>query len=238
VDAMVASARAAEMHVLLDLSDYRNVLWNNCINPYAQDWNDFLRFVAGRRNSITGLTYNLDPTIALVSIAGEPLPVGAHSVVAAAGGTCSLSYSTGDLVDFYTRTLGQWAALSAIPVNTGGLGYLVFDSGIDWQTIFSLPANAVCDIKTYGRMVNFITTVSSFCGARNKPWIDEEFGWQQSMGDAARAQEFTNTNRLVREHQGSGEVFWNLGYQVKPTTYDIGTMTPLSFAAVVAAAQG
>jgi hypothetical protein len=238
LDAMIASAHAAEMHVVLDLSDYRNVLWNNCINPYTQDWNDFLKFVAGRRNTITGVNYHVDPTIALVSLAGEPLPVGAHSFAGASGGTCSLSYSGGELVDFYTRTLGQWAALSAIPVNTGGLGYLVFDSGIDWQAIFSLPTNAVCAIKTYGRMVNFVAAVSSFCASRGKPWIDEEFGWQQSMGDAARAREFANTNRLVRDHQGSGELFWNLGYQVKPTTYDIGTMTPLAFAAVVAAGQG
>ena len=238
LDAMVASAHAADMHVLLDLSDYRNVLWNSCVNPYTQDWGDYLKFVAGRTNTVTGTSYGVDPTVALVSIAGEPLPVGPHAFTDRTGTACSLNYTTADLVDFYTRTLREWAALSTIPVNSGGLGYLVLDSGIDWQTIFALPDNAVCDIKTYGQMVNFITKVSAFCGSHNKPWIDEEFGWQQALGDDFRARQFTTTNRQIRDHQGSGELFWNLGYQVKPTTYDIGTMTPLTFAAVVAGATG
>jgi hypothetical protein len=238
VDAMVASAHAADMHVLLDLSDYRNVLWNSCTNPYSQDWGDYLKFVAARRNTITGISYSVDPTVVLVSIAGEPLPVGPHTFADRTGAGCTLSYGTADLVSFYTRTLRQWVALSTIPVNTGGLGYLVLDSGIDWQTLFALPDNAVCDIKTYGGMVNFIARASAFCSSHNKPWIDEEFGWQQSLGDDLRARQFTNTNRQIRDHQGSGELFWNLGYQVKPTTYDIGTMTPLAFAAVVAGAAG
>ena len=59
---------------------------------------------------------------------------------------------------------------------------------------------------------------------------------QQSLGADFRARQFASTNKLVRDHQGSGELFWNLGYQVKPAT--IGTMTPLTFAAVVAAATG
>jgi hypothetical protein len=238
LDAMVASAHAADMYVLLDLSDYRNVLWNSCVNPYAQDWGEYLKFVAARRNTITGIAYSVDPTVALVSIAGEPLAVGVHAFTDRTGIACSLSYSTADLTNFYTRTLSQWATLSTIPVNTGGLGYLVLDSGIDWQSIFALPDNAVCDIKTYGQMVNFITKVSAFCGSHNKPWIDEEFGWQQSLGDDVRARQFANTNRQIRDHQGSGELFWNLGYQVKPTTYDIGSMTPLTFSAVVAGAAG
>jgi hypothetical protein len=237
VDAMIASAQAAQMRVLLDLSDYRNVLWNSCINPYQQDWGDFLKFVAARRNTITGVTYDIDPTVALVSIAGEPLSVGPHAFADRTGATCSLTYGTGDLVDFYTRTLAQWTALSPTPVNTGGLGYLVLDSGIDWQTIFSLPTNAVCDIKTYGRMLDFIAKASAFCSSRNKPWIDEEFGWQQSLGDDYRARQFANTTKQIRDHQGSGALFWNLGYQVKPTTYDIGSMTPRTFAAVIAASQ-
>ena len=87
-------------------------------------------------------------------------------------------------------------------------------------------------------MIDFVAKASAFCASHNKPWIDEEFGWQQSLGDDFRARQFANTNRQVRDHQGSGEVFWNLGYQVKPTTYDIGTTTPLTFAAVVTAAQG
>ena len=38
VDQMIADAGAAGLHVDLDLSDYRNILWNNCVNPYTHDW--------------------------------------------------------------------------------------------------------------------------------------------------------------------------------------------------------
>ncbi|MEA2645809.1 MAG: mannan endo,4-beta-mannosidase, partial [Chloroflexota bacterium] len=233
VDAMVAAAGNAGMRVVLGLADYRNILWNNCINPYTADWGQFIAYVAARRNTVTGRTYGADPTIALVSLAGEPLQVGTYNYAAkATGADCTITYGTQDLTDFYTRTLAQWKAVGQVSVNTGGLGYLNFNSGIDWRTIFALPNNDVCDIKTYGGMLDYAPTVASYCAGINKPWIDEEFGWQQSDGDAARAAAFRHTLDVVRPAGCAGEAFWNMGNQEAATSYDIGRPTPLTLAAV------
>jgi hypothetical protein len=231
-DRLVAAAAAARLRVLLDLSDFRNLLWDRCVDPYTYDWGPFLGFVAARRNTVTGALYGSDPAIALVSLAGEPLPAGSHTFATAAGAPCTITYSAADLTGFYARTLGQWKALSGLLVHSGGLGDLAAGAPIDWRAIFSLPQNDVCAVKTYGRMIDMIGTVAGLCRSLGKPWIDEEFGWQQSMGDAARATELSRTNGLLRASGAAGQLFWNLGYQVKPTSYDVGPPTPLAFAEV------
>jgi hypothetical protein len=235
VDQMIADAGAAGLHVDLDLSDYRNILWNNCVNPYTHDWSKFITFVAGRRNTVTGRIYAHDPTIATLGISGEPLPVGRHSFFApAAGQGCTLSYSTQQLTTFYASTTGLWRQLGAsVPVNPGGLGYLNEPaSGIDWKAIFALPTVDVCDIKTYGGMLAYAPTVAAYCTSIGKPWIDEEFGWQQSDGDAQRAVELARACSTVFGEGSSGAAVWNLGYQIAATSYDIGPGTPATLSSV------
>ena len=234
VDQMIADAGGAGLHVDLDLSDYRNILWNSCINPYTSDWTAFIRFVATRRNTVTGRLYADDPTIAVLGISGEPLPVGSHMFVApATGQDCTVAYTTQDLTDFYARTTGLWKRSGAsVIVNPGGLGYLNEPtSGIDWKAIFALPTVDLCDIKTYGGMLAYARTVATYCESIGKPWIDEEFGWQQSDGDAQRATEFRDECRTVFAEGSSGANFWNLGYQIAPTSYDISPATPATLAA-------
>ncbi len=235
VDAMIADAGAAGLHVDLDLSDYRNILWNSCINPYTYDWTAFVTFVATRRNTETGMIYAHDATIATLGISGEPLPVGSHAFAApATGQSCTISYTTQDLTTFYARTTGLWKQLGAtVPVNPGGLGYLNEPmSGIDWKAIFALPTVDLCDIKTYGGMLSFAGSVAGYCTSIGKPWIDEEFGWQQWDGDAQRAAELRSTCLTVFAEGSSGANFWNLGYQVAPSSYDVGPETPATLAAV------
>ena len=234
VDQMIADAGSAGLHVDLDLSDYRNILWNSCINPYTSDWTTFIRFVATRRNSVTGRLYADDPTIATLGISGEPLPVGSHTYMApATGQDCTLSYTTQELTDFYARTTGLWKQLGAtVAVNPGGLGYLnEATSGIDWRAIFALPTVDLCDIKTYGGMLEYSGTVAAYCTSIGKPWIDEEFGWQQSEGDGQRATALRDMCATVFAEGSSGANFWNLGYEVAPTSYDVGPATPATFAA-------
>jgi hypothetical protein len=235
VDQMIADAGAAGLHIDLDLSDYRNILWNNCVNPYTHDWTKFISFVASRRNTVTGRIYAHDPTIATLGISGEPLPVGRHSFFApAAGQGCTLSYSTQQLTTFYARTTGLWKQLGAsVPVNPGGLGYLNEPtSGIDWKAIFALPTVDLCDIKTYGGMLAYARTVGAYCTSIGKPWIDEEFGWEQSDGDAQRAAELAGACSKVFGEGSSGAAVWNLGYQIAATSYDIGPGTPATLASV------
>ena len=240
VDVLVADATAAHIAILLDLSDYRNILWNNCVDPYATDWGRFIQFVAGRRNTVTGAVYGSDPSIALVGLAGEPQKPSTYDfTVRATGKPCSLTYSATELTDFYRRTLGQWVATAPrVPVHTGGLGYLNFNSGIDWKTIFSLKDNAVCGIKTYGGMIDFVATGAAFCHDLDKPIIDEEFGWQQTMPDDQRAELFRQTFSLLRANGAAGAAFWNLGYEIKPQSYEVSPDTPDAFAAVQAASPG
>jgi hypothetical protein len=232
VDAMIAAAGAAGLHVDLGLADYRATLWNSCINPYTANWNQFISTVANRINTVTNVPYKDDPTIAFVSVAGEPLPVGTHRFTASATGRpCSLSYSTSDLTAFYAATTSEWTQQGGtVLINSGGLGYLnESKSGIDWQSIFLLPTNAFCDIKTYGGMQAWAPSAANYCKSIGKPIIAEEFGWQQSAGDPQRAQLFATMFAQLRALDFAGTAFWNLGYQSAPTSYEINPSTPDTF---------
>ncbi|HEX7345831.1 MAG TPA: fibronectin type III domain-containing protein, partial [Candidatus Limnocylindrales bacterium] len=100
VDQILARARGAAIRVVLDLSGFRNhlvrrdILANDvadtcaeehpqgvdyaAIDPYRPalqaEWEAFLDFVVGRINSVNNVRYRDDATIAVISIAGEPLP--------------------------------------------------------------------------------------------------------------------------------------------------------------------
>jgi hypothetical protein len=235
VDTMIAAVGRAGMHVDLGLGDYRRILWDRCINPYTADWRDFMSFVANRTNTVTGVTYKHDATIALVSVSGEPLPVGAHNFVASATGVpCTITYSTQDLTTFYQSATTAWKQHGgSVLVSSGGLGYLNEPrSGIDWRTIFSLRTNDVCNVKTYGGMEAWIATAATFCGSIVKPIIDEEFGWRQSEGDEGRAQLFGRTFQELRSLHFAGAAFWNLGWEIAPTSYEVSPGTRATFAAV------
>ena len=126
-------------------------------------------------------------------------------------------------------------------VNTGGLGYLngrVSSSepfgygGIDWRSIFALPSIPFCDIKTYGGMQAFAPAVAAYCSTIGKPIVDEEFGWQQDVGDAVRAQLFANMYLQLSQMHFAGVAFWNLGYQLAPTSYEVSPSTPLTFGVI------
>jgi len=239
VDQMINDAEAAGLHVDLGLADYRNTLWNDCINPYTYDWTRYIDWVAHRVNTVTGAVYGSDPAIAFVSISGEPLPTGSYTFTArTTGQSCTLSYTTQNLTNFYANAENEWVATGATTmVNSGGLGYIneYQSAGIDWKSIYALPHNALCGFKTYGGMLAFAPTVAQYCHSIGKPIVDEEFGFQQSDGDATRASEMTNTYTQLKAIGIAGVAFWNLGYQVAATSYDISPATPLVFAAVQAA---
>ena len=236
VDAMIAAAGTAGLHVDLGLADYRALLWNRCVDPYTTDWGSFISFVANRVNTVNHRVYKDDPTIAFVSAAGEPLPVGTHRYTAkTTGAPCTVSYSTADLTAFYASVTRHWQHQGGtVLFNSGGLGYLNEpSSGIDWRSIFSLPSNAFCDIKTYGGMQAWAPTAASYCRSIGKPLVVEEFGWQQGAGDAFRAQLVASMVAQLRSLQVAGMAFWNLGYQLASTSYEIGPATPLTFSAVI-----
>jgi hypothetical protein len=235
VDAMIAAAGSAGMHVYLDLADYRGILWKHCINPYTSDWSTFLHFVATRKNTVTGATYDSDPNIVFVSFAGDPLPVGAQTFTDSQGSSCTLTYTTQDLTNFYASVEGLWKSYAPSQLTMpGGLGYLnESGAGIDWKTIFANPNNDICGMKTYGGMFAYSLTVAQYCTTTlHKPIVNVEWGYQQGVGDAARASEFRAQFNNDSALGASGNFFWNIGYQTKSTGYDVGTQTPLTLAVV------
>jgi hypothetical protein len=246
VDQMIAAAGAAGLHVDLGLSDYRALLWENCIDPYTAGWTRYLDFIANRVNTVTGQTYKSDPTIAMVSIAGEPLAANKPHTGVNAGGSpdpalagCTIEYSTAQLTAFYTAATDTWKAQGgSVLVSPGGLGYIneYQSAGIDWHAIFNLHSVDICAIKTYGGMFAYAPTPAAYCHSINKPIIDEEFGYTQSTGDVQRAALFSAQYAQLRQVGAAGVAFWNLGYQVASTSYEVSPLTPLTFAAVQAAA--
>jgi hypothetical protein len=225
VDTLIAKADAANLKVVLDLADYRNILLDHCINPYRADWTRFETFVAHRVNHVSGRVYGADPAIAMVSFAGEPEPVGTHGCI---------SYTAADLTTFFRTVTRTWKSLDRNHLTTsGGLGYLDFTSGIDWHAITSDPNLDVCAFKTYGGMKAWLPAGASYCnGTLAKPWYNDEWGYQQSAGDAATAQAFQAQFDSNRANNAAGNFFWNAGYETAPGSYDVGPQTPLTLAVV------
>ena len=187
VDSILAALRARGLKAILDLSAYRNCLQNwlvahgSSVTPYSYDWSTFIRFVAKRVNSLTGIPYKRDPTIAFVSFAGEPNPPNSEE---------PLKPSTDELTTFYRTAFSVWRAYDRNHMlSSGGLLHIDWEeafgnpagSGIDWQAIFSLRYNDVPAIHSYWH--NFPPTsandyrspkVSAYCASIRKPWLTEE----------------------------------------------------------------
>ena len=174
VDTILAALSDRGLRAILDLSAFRNHLVNRGLvtgsfadecdegavrgpayegtNPYKASlfpaWDSFLQFVAQRVNTINGVTYSADPTIAVVSIAGEPAPPGTED--------CGKPASSQELTDFYAHAFATYKTFDANHLlSNGGFfkldweeHYLGGSSGIDWQAIFSLPGNDLPSIHT------------------------------------------------------------------------------------------
>jgi endo-1,4-beta-mannosidase len=206
VDGLISAAKTRGLRVILDLSTYRNQLHNQGKNPYTTDWGPFLTFVAGK--------YKAETAIALYALAGEPEPNDASYLVA-----------------FYQKALSQLRMADPNHIITAG-GLLQYSwGGVPWQQIFDVTDLGTVHVYSAGDE-GYLPTIASYCAGKGKPWIIEEFGFEQSMGDSSRA---TSFSRVYGEAKSaSGVAFWNLGPEVKPDTYDVNAQTPLTLAAVQA----
>lgn len=225
VDRLIAASHAAGLHVELDLATYRNQLLRTGANPYTHDWKPFLTFVAQRRNTVTGVRYGEDPTLAVVSFAGEVEPINA---------TNNAGITSAGLTTFFRTVLATYAALAPHQaLSNGGLLQLDWNSGIDWRAIMALPHNDIPAVHIYSTNDRTITVpaFSAYAAQLGKPWLNEEFGAPMSIGDPARAQLLTSTFALTKRYGVAGDGFWNVGPQTQ-NTYDVGPQFPLAFAAV------
>ena len=268
VDAIIARARGAGLRVVLDLSAFRNHLVNrdirangweaNClpgadrspvdytaIDPYrpalAGEWHTFLDFVTNRVNTVNGVRYRNDATIAVISLAGEPQPPGSEE--------CGKATSTAGLTNFYATTLGYLASIDANHLRSnGGLIHTDWEhlyggsSGIDGVAIFSLAANTLPSLHTYpaqyrpdGTPIDYQSAdLGPVANGLGKPWFTEEFGWTQSVGDAVRAGYFHAIYAEQAQYGSDGALFWNLGPESAGGSHDVNPSTPLTWAEVQA----
>jgi len=268
VDALIARARGAGLRVVLDLTAFRNHLINrdirahgwetNCqsgadrspvdyaaIDPYRSsldaEWRTFLAFVTNRVNTVNGVRYGADATIAVISVAGEPEPPGSEE--------CGKATTTADLTDFYTRTLGYLASIDGNHLRSnGGLIHTDWEqlfgssSGIDGGAIFALAANTLPSVHTYpgryasdGTPIDYQTPVlGPIATELGKPWFTEEFGWTQSVGDATRAGYYRWLFNEQVTYGSAGAVVWNLGPESAGGSHDVNPGTPLTWAELLA----
>jgi hypothetical protein len=225
LDHFIAVSRESGLRVILDLSTYRNLLRENGLNPYAADWGPWLRWMASRVNTETGVRYRDDPTIAIISIAGEPEPINGNTDPFAAA-------STQQLTDFYARTAGQLRKADQNHlISSGGLLQYGWNSGVDWRAIFR--SVDVCALHGYSDSdLATVATIAAFCAGLGKPWLAEEFGYQQGIGDRARASAFQAIYDMARNNHAAGIGFWNLGPELASQSHDVNAETPATWATV------
>lgn len=274
IDALIARAGNQGMKVILDLSSYRNwLVWSskidngwvvNCepkqdrspvdyaaLDPYTvahrADWTTFMTFVANRVNTVSGIRYRNDPTILVVSIAGEPIGAGYLE--------CGKANSEQELTDFFVWALAEWKSLDPHHLrSTGGLHgtYAGLDGNgdpipsgqlVDGIAIFGLADNTLPSVHTYPPQTTTLPladgqtpVLAPVAQALGKPWFTEEFGFRQEEGDEFRATEFDAIYDAQTAYGSAGSLFWNLGPELGVGTFDVNPSTPLTWARVLAQA--
>jgi hypothetical protein len=247
VDDYIAAASAAGLHVILNLSEYGQSLQAAGKTVTKVDWNNYLTFIANRVNTVTGVQYRNDPTIAMVEIFGEICYPGETDSTCPAGTTGTAS----DMQAFFHRTETEWQSLAPdILISTGGFSHLnpTDSSGIPWQNIVSDPADAVCDLEVNSANdVNYsVGKFTAYCRQIGKPWFlsawsscYEDYGYPFYLAsDAAMA---LHAQQMYAIQQGGypaampavGSDFWNLRDRgIAPGHCDLGPAYPLTWAIV------
>lgn len=226
VDGMIARAAANGLKVELDLATYRNFLQaqSPTFNPYTYDWTRFLTFVADRVNTLTGVRYGSDPTIAFVSFAGET-EAPDHADSTARGVTAP------QLVSFYDKVMTLWGKLAPGQLRIPGGLYFLTDSTMPWRAIFALASCDLPAIHSYSTSdEQSQPAVAQLAHELGKPWIVEEFGFSAKnyTSDAARAAGFSRQYNLARSNGAAGVAWWNI---------NPGSIDPTAFPKTVAAVQ-
>ena len=222
VDAFIAAASQANMHVILNLSEYGQSLQAAGQTATAVDWGPYLSFIANRTNSVTGVMYKDDPTIAMVELFGEICYPGETDSTCPAGTT-----GTADQMSaFFARSEAEWHADAPnILVSSGGFSHLNGTTGIPWQTIVADPLNATCDIEVNSPddVSQSVATFTSYCQQLDKPWFlaawsscyDSPSYPFTTVTDAAMASHASDMYNLAdgqapAAYEAIGSDFWNL----------------------------
>jgi hypothetical protein len=222
VDRFIAASAQAHMHVILNLSEYGQSLQAAGQIPETVDWGPYLAFIANRTNSVTGVPYKDDPTIAMVELFGEICYPGETDSSCPAG----TSGTAEQMAEFFHRSLDEWhAAAPNILVSSGGFSHLNGSTTIPWQQIMADPLNSTCDmeINSPNDVSDSVAKVTSLCQSIGKPWFLA--AWS-SCYDSTSYPFFTATDNDMAAHAGDmyslaaggdpaaypavGSSFWNL----------------------------
>ena len=263
VDQFIADAKAAGIHVILNLSEFGQSLQKLGITPTTIDYNTYtdsansintpyLSFIANRTNTITGVQYKNDPTIAKVEIFGEICFPGESDTTCPAG----TSGTTAQMQSYFSRTENEWHSLAPnILISSGGFSHLDstdnptgVSSGIPYQAIYNDPANSVCDLEVNSTndYNNSVPKVTNYCKQIGKPWFlsawsscYQDTGYPYYLAtDQAMATHAQDMYNLVHGQSPSNEVgigsdFWNLrDIGVSAGHCDIGPAYPLTWSTI------
>ena len=225
LDYVVSGAEARHMFVIVDLSAYRDMLRRS--GRFAYDpatWAPLLDFVGSRYASSSAIAY--------YAVAGEIEPPNGSSAGRATSDQY-LAFFRSAIARLHSADHGNHL------VSTGGLSHLDVSSGVPWQSLFALPGADVAALHVYsdGDRLQSVPAVAAWAAGR-QPFVIEEFGFRQDLGDGPRAAAFTSLYALGRSKGADGMVFWNLGPELLPNSYDVGPGTPAVWAAVARAGLG
>jgi len=246
LDQVIADARNAGLHVVLNLSEFGQSLqaagYTMSSASWQPEWNQYLSFIASRTNTVTGVKYGSDPTIAMVELWGEiPAPNLSNPVGTAA-----------QMQGWYSATTAEWHSLAPnILVSSGGFSYLNESgaAGIPWQQIMRDPNNATCDMEIHSIGDRDVTTpmVTKYCQGIGKPWflsawssclkpprsstVLDGYATDAQMATHAAAMYAIASGHSPATHRALGADFWNLG-PATTNTCQLGPQFPLTWAVV------
>jgi hypothetical protein len=228
MDYLLTAARKRGVFVVVDLSAFRWLLMSKGQDPSEADlWTGFIDAVAAR--------YRDNPAVAFYSIEGEPAPPATPAALTS-------------LLGFYGATSS--ALRAADPnhmITVGGFNHMEDHPELGWwQAIDDLAGNDIVAVKTYSQHdVDLMPAIAAYGRSSGKPIVDEEFGMPQGYGDAefagrspynglatGRAPFFDEVYASGRQLGFAGFIFWNMGCQMGPTSYEVSPMTPAVWSVV------
>ncbi len=218
MDYLIDQAQKHRFWIILDISAFRHWLTKHNVtfvyNP--DDWLPFIQFVTAR--------YRDSTAVSQYSVAGE---IRSQKNGGAKPDEYIKFFSTIEEA-LYKADGGRHL------ISVGGLSYLNFNSGIPWQALYGLPYNNMAAIHVYSQGDRNITVpmVSDWAKAHDKPFIIEEFGFKQQLGDAQRADAYQDVISWGRAHNVAGIIFSNMGPEVASTSYEVSDATPLTWAVI------
>ncbi len=216
VDGFIAAAKQAGMHVILNLSSYGQSLQAAGQTPTTTDWQNYLSFIANRTNTVTGVQYKNDPTIAMTEIFGEICYPGESDSTCPAG----TSGTAAEMQSFFQRTESEWHALAPnIIISSGGFSHINTgnSSGIPWQNIVADPSNSVCDLEVNSAndVSGSVNKFTSYCQSIGKPWFLS--AWSSCYQPSGQTYGFyTTTDSAMASH---AQDMYNLEHGQAPATY-------------------